>query len=110
MQPENGEKKLDKKIIDEGTVTVTNSKIEGGKDTKGGADIIGEIEKKSGSFKDKGKGEEQKNGNTEKDKEQLKMQNAQSLNSSAQQTDSCRDDQPNRYYFCMYLMNFKIYL
>lgn len=102
MQPENEEKKTNKNNIVEGNVT--NSKIEGGKDTKGGTDIIGGIEKKAevpsgGGFKDKGKGEEQKNGNTEKDKEQLKMQNAQPLNSSAQQTDICRDDQPKQVFF-----------
>lgn len=104
MQQEYEEKKRDSNIREKGTVIETNSEVEEGYDTKGGADIKGGVEKKiggpsGGSLKDKGKGEEQKYGNTEKNKEQLKVQNAQPLDSSAQQTDSCRDNQPKKVLF-----------
>lgn len=57
------EKKLDENIIEERLVIEVNGMIEGGKDKKGGVDIMSGIEKKvgvlsGGSFKDKRKGEE----------------------------------------------------
>lgn len=104
MQQEYEEKKRDTNIGEEVTVTETNSEVEGGYDTKGGADIKGGVEKKIGgpsneSLKDKGKGEERKYGNTEEYLKQPKERTAQPLDSSAQQTDSCIDNQPKKVLF-----------
>lgn len=115
MQQKNGEIKRDKNNREEHRVTKTNIEVEGGKNTKGGTNIKGETKKKAGgpssaSFKDKGKGGKQKNRNTEKSKEQPRVRNAQPPDNSAQQTGSCKDDQPKKVLFVHIYFEFQYLL